>query len=380
MGTIDNTPTPIFELTQSRLKPILDRIAGEPMVWFEVSIEDQMPREGWGAKAEPVIPTFTYRTQSGYVGKTTVFVKRYCHPGGPMESHHYAYLEKLGAPIPRFYGALTDLDGREILFMEYLDAVIDDDRFRKDIDQFRQFLAVTARFNAIRPCSGYMPHLRSQNWRRRLTGPAGTWRWDQKLWPAERILNHIEDCEGNSEIGDALARFCLSPEDNLGQLRMLAKRLVEPVGRMEIGFVNHDFRPEHTGWRRETGELLIFDLEYVGFGPRFFNIAQCIGAPDGVLLDAPPGHYPLRCQSRDELARHYLAQYAQWGGSLVPLDQFLEEIRMLWMAHKLSILGWWGDALGPMDPTWTEECRERYLEKRAGLYTELRILLSEGSK
>lgn len=149
---------------------------------------------------------------------------------------------------------------------------------------------------------------------------------------------------------------------------------------MEIGFVNHDFWPEHTGWRRETGELLIFDLEYVGFGPRFFNVALSIGAPDEVLLNAPPGHYPARCQPREELARYYLGRYVHWGGSAVPLDRFLEEIHALWIAHRLSILGWWGDALGPMDRAWTEERKERYLEKRAGLYTELRILLSEGSK
>jgi hypothetical protein len=376
---MDDTPTPVFELTRSRLKPILDRIAGEPVVWFEVSV-DQVPWEGWGAKAEPILPTFTYRTRSGHEGNATVFAKRYCHPGGPMESHHYTYLEKLGAPIPRFYGALVDPDGREVLFLEHLDAVVDDDRFRKDVDQFRQFLAVTARFNTIQPPSDYLPHLRSQNWHKRLTGPAGTWRWDQKLWPAERILNRIEDGEGNGEAGDALARFCSSPAGNLGQLRTLAKRLVEPVSRMEIGFVNHDFWPEHTGWRRETGELLIFDLEYVGFGPRFFNVALFIGAPDGVLLDAPPGHYPARCQPRDELARYYLEQYVHWGGSPVPLDQFLEEIHVLWIAHRLSILGWWGDALGPMDRAWTEERKERYLEKRAGLYAELEVLLSESSR
>ena len=76
-----NTVTPIFGLTTSQLRPIIEEIAhGEPIVSFDITIEHQV--HGYrGYSAEKVIPMFPYTTQSGDAGKIRVFVKRFHRTG-----------------------------------------------------------------------------------------------------------------------------------------------------------------------------------------------------------------------------------------------------------------------------------------------------------
>lgn len=137
---------------------------------------------------------------------------------------------------------------------------------------------------------------------------------------------------------------------------------------METGLAHTDFYPENTGWRRETGELLMIDLEFVGFAPLFYDVAGWIGAPDNIQK---------RCCPRRELAQYYLEQYARWGGCPVPLEQFLEDTRILWMASEFKMLGWrLGRALdGCVD--WTDNREEGRRVFRDELQRDLSILLQQ---
>ena len=348
--------TPIFGLTKSQLKPIIDNIvSGETVESFDVSIEHQV-QGYYGYQAEKVIPTFTYTTTTGRMGKVTVFVKWF-YREGPAEAHNYAYLEKHQAPIPKMYGTLTSPDEREILFLEYLAPIIDSERFLDDINQFHQYLALAARFNAIHPSREYAAQLSHHNVGQRLT-------------EAVSVLNGIWDYGCKGELGNALKNFCSSPGDRLSRLQMLAKQLIEPVTQMEMGLTHADFYPENTGWRRETEELLMLDLEFVGFAPRFYDVAGWIGAPDDIQF---------RCCPREELAQYYLEQYSRWGGCHVTLEQFLENTHILWMASELKMFGWrLGRALdGRVD--WTDDREEGRRMFREGLHKDLRILLSQVS-
>ena len=348
--------TPVFRLTKSQLKPIIDNIVSDKTVEsFDVSIKHQV-QGYYGYQAEKVIPTFTYTTTTGHTGKVTVFVKWF-YREGPAEAHNYAYLTKHQAPIPRMYGTLTNREQREMLFLEYLDPITDSERFLNDFEQFHQFLALAACFNAIQPSREYAAQLPHHD-------------IDRSLTEAVSVLNSIWDYGCKGELGNALKKFCSGREDRLSRLQTLAKRLIEPVTQMETGLAHTDFYPENTGWRRETEELLMLDLEFVGFAPRFYDAAGWIGAPDDIQH---------RCRPREELAQYYMKQYTRWGGCPVPLEQFLEDTRILWMASELRMLGWrLGRALdGRVD--WTEDRDEGRRVLREGLHEDLSILLRQTS-
>ena len=79
-----------------------------------------------------------------------MFVKWFWE-AGPREARHYENLGLLGAPIPELYGSLTDPEGKEVLFLEYLEPICQlhpFDAFVRDVPCFRQFLAVGARGKA----------------------------------------------------------------------------------------------------------------------------------------------------------------------------------------------------------------------------------------
>jgi len=351
MGNRDTTP--LFGLTRSQLQPIVDNIAGKPVGAFDVSIEHELGgRYGyWGEKA---IPTFTYTTRSGRAGNETLFVKWLQEPGA-REPLHYEWLARHDAPIPRLYGTLTVGDRGPMLFLEYVDEIIHNDEFLKGAAQFRQFLALAARFNAIPPSEEYAVWLQDDDFGR-------------GLMSAVPVLDAIWDLAGKGRLGDGLAAFCSGSDDKLTRLQTLARRLIEPVSAMETGLCHTDFYPENTGWRRETGELLLFDLELVARAPRFFDVARWLGAPD----DLRPLPLP-----REELAQHYLNEYARCGGRPASLGQFVEETRILWMAGDITMLGWRlqraldGRVDGAKD---IEEGRRIYCES---LHEALRNLLRE---
>ena len=356
----ENTVTPIFGLTTAQLRPIVENIAhGEPIASFHITIEHQV--QGFcGYSAEKAIPTFHYTTQSGVTGETTVFVKRF-HRTGLAEAHHYIGLQKHQAPIPYFYGILTDTDNLEILFLEYLEPIGDIqacESFMDDLDNFRQCMATTAHFNAIQPSGEYAIQLPRKNMAQGLTDAAVT-------------LESIWDHACNGKLGDDLRRLCLDSRNGLQQLQTFARNLIEPVLKMDTGLIHSDLYPENTGWRRVNEELLIIDLEWMCLGPRFYDAAAWLGAPHDLQLHR---------DHRRELAQYYMAQHVRWGGSEAPLDQFMKECSVLWMARTLIML-WFGLARaldGRVDWTEDREAGRRFFYEE--LHKHLSALLQEATR
>jgi hypothetical protein len=345
--------TPVFGLTKAQLQPIVDNIANQPVASFHITVRHQV--QGFsGYSADKIIPTFTYTTESGCSGEATVFVKRF-HRTGPAEAHHYVHLQKHDAPIPGMYGVMTDPDGRELLFLEYLDPIgdiQDSERFFDDIHNFRHCLAATAHFNAIKPSGEYADQLPRRDVRKGLSDACIT-------------LEHLWKHAYKNDLGDALKKLCFESQDELAQLQEFAVGLIEPIVKMGTGLIHGDIYPENTGWRRGTKELLILDLEWIGFGPRFWDAAMLLGAS---------GEMQPQQQHRDELARYYLEQYAHWGGEAPSLKQFAEDTSTLWVAQRLSMM-WFGlrRALDG-DADWTDDREEARRFFREGLYRELSVI------
>lgn len=347
--------TPIFGLTKAQLQPIADNIvSGDTVASFDVTIQHQI-RGFCGYSAEKVIPTLKYTTQSGRTGNTTIFVKRF-HRTGPAEAHHYIRLQKHNAPIPRMYGVLTGPDQREILFLEYLDPIGDVhecEHFLDDLQNCRRILAATAHFNTIRLSEDYATQLPRKDVVRGLTNAIST-------------LGDIWEYAHRGDLGDALKKLCSGSSGRLHHLQSLASELTKPISRMETGLIHSDIYPENTGWRRETGELLILDLEFLGLGPRFYDVAGLLGAPDEIQP-----HY----QERGELAKYYLREYTRCGGTTIPLDEFKREIAILWIARTLGII--WFSLRRALDGQvdWTEDREEGRRFFREALYKTLSVIL-----
>jgi hypothetical protein len=359
----DDTPTQVFGLTKAQLRPIVEEIAGEPVDSLEVRIEHEV-QGPYGAGAEKLVPTFSYVTTGGGRGEAVVFAKRFYEElTGPREAHHYRYLAHQGAAIPRIYGALRDEQDREILLLEYVDVITEArERFVGDAEQFPSFLSVLAQFNAIQPSSEYAALLRR--------GMA-MWQepWEARVANAPALLHRIWERAEAGELGEALQRTCSSASGALAPLCRLAAQLLELVSHMEVGLVHNDLSLEHVGRRRQTGELLLFDLDDIGLTPRFYDVAGWLGAPDQI---------ESRCAPREELAQHYLAAYARRGGIAPPLTAFLDEIRALWLVSEFSWLQWYlHEAL---EEPWERTRRgdEDYpRESREGVHRHLAILLAQ---
>ena len=308
MSTRQDEPTAVFDLTRSQLQPIVEQIAGEQVVSFEIAIEHHV-RGRHGLSGEKVIPTFRYETRSGQSGETVVFVKRHYedHPGY-REAHHYTYLARHGAPVARLYGTLADTQNREILFLEHLDVVTELDlpfaRTQQDPERFPAFLAAFARFHAVTPCDGYAARLRQDMAQREWS----SWWEESKLTEkAHRILESTWEHGERGEVGAPVTALCSSASGTLGPLLRLAAHWANTVSALPVVLAHNDCYPDSVGRRPATGEAVLFDLEDVGFGPRFFDVAPWI---------APPDEVQPRCWPREKLARHYLRLLSGFGTPL----------------------------------------------------------------
>jgi hypothetical protein len=346
--------TAVFGLTPEQLRPMVENVAGERVRSFDVSIEHEVAVQHYGGRGDKVVPTFTYETRSGRVGRAAVFVKRHCNPG-PNEALHYEWLTKHSAPIPRIYGALSGPDVHDIIFIEYIDPFVgDEESFLRDPEQFPRFLCATARFNAIEPCAQYAAEL-----------PCKLQYLGSDEWPGllERVWGHA----ARGELGGDLLRLCSAGVRK--QVVGLMDGLPASLADMATGLSHWDHRPNNIGWRRQTGEMVIFDLEDTMMAPRFEDVADWLGAPDG----AQP-----RCRPREELAEHYLRERERYGGGPVRLEEFVGEVALLWRAHVLRGLSWWlgyGGVLEGCDAPPGEDADARREANRRKLHRELSSLV-----
>ena len=87
--------------------------------------------------------------------------------------------------------------------------------------------------------------------------------------------------------------------------------------------------------------MVVFDLHKNALGPRFADVAPYLASPDwsdsSVFLDDTGSDGFIR---RESLTRHYLEEYAQFGGPVVSPATFREETTALFWMHKVSALGW----------------------------------------
>lgn len=322
-----HTENSIFGLSELELKPIIENIACEEVKSFDIlNLEHDIKAGFVGISGDKVIATFSYTTLSGQTDIKKVFIKRFYEPDAIREAWHYIALQKVDAPIPKFYGSLniSQADGREIIFLECINPVPDYrpyTEFVMDASRYIPFIRVTARFDAIRPSDEYSAMLSAT--------------------PPQEIFNHsVEYCinlfdqlwqdANDDKLGEDIKRICTDQACN--RIRKLPERLIE-IDFSAFDYLVHDcYEPCHTGWRHDTDEMLIFDLAGVALSARFSNAGLWLGEADEVRE---------KCLPRKKLAEIYLGEYFKHGGEPVSLDQFLTETRNLWLCESIWLLDLW---------------------------------------
>jgi hypothetical protein len=314
-GKVTTTNADIFGATEDELLRFVANAAGEPVDSFRIAFEYQLgPVKGFNA--DKILPTFYWTGRSGARGRTIMFVKR--NPPGHREAFHYAHLGRHGAPIPRLYGAMRDEQGRDILFLEYLDALYDEDWFFSDPERCRRYFSTMARFHAIRPDPEYMAELERKD-------------MGQVLREALDALDSAWQACDTGELGPELQALCQERAAALPALKDMAARCAARAKEMPSGL--SCCGPLHQcGWRRDTGELVFADIDGVSIAPRFWNVGDEIAGGEA------PGDFAL---SREELGACYLQELSRHGGETVSLDAFLSEVRDVGLLSNVHVLNFW---------------------------------------
>jgi aminoglycoside phosphotransferase (APT) family kinase protein len=315
----------IFGFTKAQLTPIIYSLASESVDDFRIQFNLKKKNQN-GIIGEYLTPTITCTTQAGASHEYMMFVRRAKNTDwSRLQAHHYSYLNKNGVPVPRLYGVLTDNEGREVLFLEFLDEVtVANDVFYKNPTTFRSFLEIMARLNSIKTTIEYAAEVgRDMAIREGYTRNWNTW-----LPWSIHILDQIEEYAASDLLGEKIKRFCQSNQADVKVLKCIALELMRVVPNLPSGLIHGDFHPGNMGWSKESKELVVFDFEDIMFDTRFYDIAIIIGGH---------GTDKKSREKQRELAEIYLSAYRKNTDISLTLEDFLKEITIVWFARKLNL-------------------------------------------
>ncbi len=310
-----------FALGKPQVLALLEGIAGSPLVGFTVSLPDPKATQGDDKK----LVDFRCLLTNGETIDKTVFVKK-CVWKGKSESVHYRYLAANGVPTPRLYGAVQNAAGEEVIFLEPVTAIGFDEQSETE---WREMLSLLARFNACPVTPEYAPHLHSYEQVGQI---------DANFWVTG--LN-AHPSEGQVEAG---LRAGGVSESELPSLTQAARHVFAAIEAQPRGLLHQDFHPDNFGWHGMREDIVVFDLHKNSLGPRFADAAPYLGLPNWsgrkAFLDNSEHKTGTR---REALTRHYLEEYARFGGAQVPPETFRVETRTLFWAHKITVLPWFAE-------------------------------------
>ena len=308
-----------FGLSETQVRPILEAAIGRPIAEFTVQTRPAVQDDPGGNKR---LLTLMYATQDEVPGEATLFAKR-CVWKGKSEAVHYRYLASKAVPTARLYGALRDADGEEIIFLERLTGTGFDHHSEAE---WRSLLSLLARFNACAITPDYATHLHPFEQIGKMNG--GMW-----------ILGLDAD-RADAQV-EADLQACGVRREDRPALCKAARALFTQVAVQPRGLLHQDFRPDNVGWHGLRAETVAFDLHKNALGPRFADVSPYLAFPywsdSSAFLDDKGKNGVSR---REALIRHFLDEYARFGGPTVSPEIFRAETAALFWMHKVSTLGY----------------------------------------
>ncbi len=306
-----------FALDESQLLPLLESAVGSSLVGFTILLPESKHPHG----SDKQLADFRCLSPNGSVVGKSIFVKK-CIWKGKSEAVHYRYLGAAGVPTPCLYAAVHNAAGDEVIFLEPVTSTGFDEHSEAE---WREMLSLLARFNACAISSDYAPHLHPYEQVGLL---------DETLW-----LTGLSAQLNEAELESGL-RACGVSEQDFLPLTQAAFQLFAEVAAQPKGLLHQDFHPDNFGWRGKHEQMVVFDLHKNSLGPRFADVVPYLALPDWsghkAFLDAAEDSITRR----EKLTRHYLDQYARFGGEEVSPETFHHETSALFWAHKVTALGW----------------------------------------
>ncbi len=307
-----------FSVNESQTLSLLESAIGGPLVGFTVSLPDT--EDAYGSDKQLI--NFRCFPPTGEAVEKTIFVKK-CVWKSKSEAVHYRYLASEGIATPCLYGAVQNAVGEEVIFLEPVTAIGFDEQSE---GEWREMLSLLAHLNACPVTPEYALHLH----------------------PYEQVgqidpnfcITGLNAHPSGEEVGAGL-RACGVSESELPRLTQAARRVFAEVEAQPRGLLHQDFFPNNFGWRREREEIVVFDLHKNSLGPRFADVSPYLSVPDWsghkAFLDNSERETDTR---REALTRHYLEEYARFGGTPASAETFRAETAALSWAHKVSVLLW----------------------------------------
>lgn len=310
---------PPFGLSETQIRPILEAAIGRSIAEFTVQTRPAVQDDPGGNKR---LLRFMYATQDGAPGEATLFAKR-CVWKGKSEAVHYRYLAAQAVPTARLYGVLRDSSGEEIIFLERLTSTGFDPQSETE---WHSLLSLLARFNACAVTPNYLAQMYPFEQVGQVGG--GVWLTGLNASPTdEQVEADLEACRVRREDRPAL--------------QQAARTLFERVAAQPRGLLHQDFMSDNVGWRGQRAEMVVFDLHKNALGPRFADVSPYLAFPDwsdsSAFLNDKDNSGVSR---REALIRHFLKEYARFGGLAVSPKIFREETAALFWMHKVSTLGY----------------------------------------
>lgn len=306
-----------FALDEPQLLPLLESAVGSSLVGFIVFLPDTKSSHG----DDKQLLNFRCHLPNGKAAEKKVFVKK-CVWKGKSEAVHYRYLASEGIATPRLHGAVQNAAGEEVIFLEPVTGIGFDEQSGAE---WREMLSLLARFNACPIAPEYAVHLHPYEQVGLL---------DENLW-----LTGLSAPLNTAQL-EADFRACGVREPEVPRLIQNASDLFAQVEAQPEGLLHQDFHSDNFGWCGKHEQMVVFDLHKNSLGPRFADVAPYLASPDWsghkAFLDAIEDG----TTRRERLTRHYLKEYAGFGGKVVSQETFRRETSALFWMHKVTALGW----------------------------------------
>jgi hypothetical protein len=304
---------------------------------------------GCAGYACPKVP-ITFHWQAGRdVGTVHMLLK--VTPWGPGEGAAYRYLEPLGAPVPRCYGAMRVPDaalpngwrpGAEAIFLEYLDHIGFDRACLADRLAFARAYAV---LHALPPNLRGAPRWATLRYR---DGVA--------VWLTR--LRETTAAAAAALPGTAVAEACGELAGLLPHAPAWLARTAEAADNFPVGLIHKDASPQNTGWRGAREEPLLFDLQ-----------PMCIGGLMSDLLTLFPNE-GLDEHDR-QVARAYCDALRERRGPALTPDEIARGTRLARVLRRVGILAWQVARSLDGRVDWTDDAEEGQRTYRAWLHESL---------
>ncbi len=249
---------PTFKISKSNLSPAIKKLENDNNIEIIMVTYDPKLQTDKGYGSDKSVPTVTYKTNSNKIKTVSILIK-WLHNPNNSEANHYQYLESIDAPIPALYYHLKK-NKREMLLLEYLKC-----HPEPKID--KKFAALTAHFNSLKISAEHKKLIGHRDFNKELVG-------------SKDVLSQVWSDALNNKLGANLKKFCTSDNEILNTIKAYIDHCIIRIAKMKKGLIHTDLYPENTGKRFKTNQLLIFDLEYIAYGPILFDIARWVGAPN----------------------------------------------------------------------------------------------------